>query len=653
MKIRTNKISFKLNVEKILSLFDVFYIRYKGQVFDKNILDMDVEPEHKARSVVYVYGKNAFMLYDKNQITADELHEILNQDYSVPVVDVYHQKDFDEDFKQRTLFRLLMNGLHNNYSKAVMYNNLTGRLYYFDKQWRYKKGEFDRIWCLNITLNDDYTITVTVETYMSVKDGYYQNNDGVKLVFDERTSQLRKLTKADKKTNIYIKQSIGWHSQVKALDFSNKFNYEKSKYGVLQQFKKDMENAYPELVVFDWTEYDASDKTMSDYEIQAVEERDYKDRYNSKGLNIINTLGEDGISLLSQLENRLTSKDIKFAVSDEVDSSKFNFVLIKDKEAYADGEDPYQNTKDFYVQHITDREITDETINVVLSEAIIKDDIKNGHIDIADWTSYDFSDDIYFAKRNKNNVYYVIKVKSDGTLEWRKFDIPNTFEEIAVSSSFLKKDNSGRVDSAIEMLMWTDHEDMYAFKKSNEILLPEMTELDRVVRQINTKKKYTSGELLTLIESADCSKEYISQLRETLKEKEYFSLAELRTIIKGRTTEGSTMRNHLAEYGFVLRVSKGKDSGNGLINFSGVKCFMEPDNESICKYYVGKRNGIPNYHIEKSVLIRSVVRLNDSPVEMDFIEKVLRLPQVTFVKSGQYSVLPFLHKFLTEYMEVE
>ena len=182
MKIRTNKINFSLNVERILSLYDVFYIKYKGQKFDLNILDMDFEPEHKAKAVVYTYGKNAFMLFDKNQITADELHEILNQEYNQPQVDVYHQKSFNEDYQQRTLFRLLMNGLHNNYSKAVMYNNLTGRLYYFNKKWRYKTSDMDRIWCLNISFNEDNTITAVVETYMSSKDNYYHNND-IKLVF--------------------------------------------------------------------------------------------------------------------------------------------------------------------------------------------------------------------------------------------------------------------------------------------------------------------------------------------------------------------------------------------------------------------------------------------------------------------------------------
>ena len=98
MKIRTNKINFSLNVENILSRYDVFYIKYKGQIFDKNILDMDFEPEHKAKAVVYMYGKNAFMLFDKNQITADELHEILNQEYNQPKVDVWHQKSFNEDY---------------------------------------------------------------------------------------------------------------------------------------------------------------------------------------------------------------------------------------------------------------------------------------------------------------------------------------------------------------------------------------------------------------------------------------------------------------------------------------------------------------------------------------------------------------------------
>ena len=193
---------------------------------------------------------------------------------------------------------------------------------------------------------------------------------------------------------------------------------------------------------------------------------------------------------------------------------------------------------------------------------------------------------------------------------------------------------------------------MYAFKKSNEILLPEMNELDRVVKQINPKKKYSSEELLSLIDSADCTQEYLLVIRDTLKDKEFFSLQELRSLIKGYGTDGKKMRTHLANNGIVLRVSKGKDSGNGLINYTGVKCFMEPGNNSICKFYVGKKDGISNYHLEKSVLVRSAVRLNEKPIDMNFIEKVLKLPQVTFVKSGQYSVHPFVYKFLTEYMTV-
>ena len=84
-----------------------------------------------------------------------------------------------------------------------------------------------------------------------------------------------------------------------------------------------------------------------------------------------------------------------------------------------------------------------------------------------------------------------------------------------------------------------------------------------------------------------------------------------------------------------------------------MKCFKEPGNDSICKFYVGKKNGISNYHLEKSILVRSAVRLNGKSIDMNFIGKVLKLPQVTFVKSGQYSVHPFIHKFLTEFMEVE
>lgn len=69
--------------------------------------------------------------------------------------------------------------------------------------------------------------------------------------------------------------------------------------------------------------------------------------------------------------------------------------------------------------------------------------------------------------------------------------------------------------------------------------------------------------------------------------------------------------------------------------------------------FVGKKKGISNYHLDKSVLIRSAVRLSEKPIDMNFIEKVQKLPQVIFVKSGQFSVHPFIYKFLTEFIEVE
>ena len=356
--------------------------------------------------------------------------------------------------------------------------------------------------------------------------------------------------------------------------------------------------------------------------------------------------------MLSQIKGELASRGIGFTVSDDVDSETFNFVLVKGKDSYIDGEDPYQKTKGYNVQHITDRKLSEEMMNVILSEAIIKDDIRMGRIDVADWTSYGFSNDIYFAKRDKNDIFYVIKVKTDGNIERRKFDVPDTYEDAVIKSSFLKKNDSGKIDSDIEFLVWMDYDDMYAFKKSNEILLPEMEELSRVVKQINSRKEYSFEELLPLIDSSDCSKEYVSNIKESLSEREYFSTKELCSIIKGRSTEGMKMRKHLENNGIVLRVSKGKDSGNGLINYTGVKCFKEPNNDSICRFYVGKKDGISNYHLEKSVLIRSAVRLNEKPIDMDFIGNILKLPQVTFVKSGQYSVHPFIYKFLTEFMAV-
>jgi len=655
MKIRTNKISYTLNKEKIFASYDVFQIEYIGERFDVNILDARID-DYKVRSVVYYYGKKAFIMFDKNTITADDLYDLLNERYSKPIVKVRQLNDFKEDYQKRTFFRLLMNGIHNRFSKKNMYNNLTGRLYYFNKKWRYNTGNIDRIWCLNLALTDDDVITAMVETFMS-KDSKTVTN-GIKLVFDERTSVLRKVSKLDKVKQLYVKESFGWNSSVMALNFDNKERFEDSKYGVLYQFRKDMLESYPDMVEFDWVEYEAEDMTITEKELKNIENRNYSERFNSRGLTLVNFAGDDGCLCLNELKQALTEKNIGFVESSQINAETLNFAIIKNKEEYSSSEeDPYKKTKRFNVQHVTNRGLGKEAIQVILNELIIKDDLLRGSIGTVNWSSYKFNNNVSFAtikpKKENTNVYFVIKVLPSGHFEKRTFDIPETKEDTYIMEAFLRKNQPDKVDYNIEFVMWENVKDMYVFRKSEEILLPEMDILGNNVLQINPKKKISSAEFMSYIESFECSDAEKRSLIEIARSKDFFNLKELRKAIDGKSSLGKSFRKHLEDNGIVLRISKGKDSGNGLTNFTGVKYFIDPNNSSICRFYVGMKNGISKYSFEKSVLVRSIQRNNGEPISVEHAQKLLRLPQVTFVKSGQYSVHPFIYKYLTEYKEVE
>jgi len=658
MKIRTNKISYTLNVERILASYDVFFIIYKGERFDVNILDASIDGDCKARSVVYIRGKKAFMLFDKNTITADDLCDILNKRYSKPLVDVKPLVIFNEDYQRRTLFRLLMNGIHNCFSEGNMYNNLTGRLYYFCKRWRYHKEELDRIWCLKLTLTDDDVITAMVETFLS-KDAKTVT-DEIKLVFDKKTSVLRKVSKSDKVKQLFVKESRGWNSSVTALNFDNKERFKNSKYGVLHQFRKDMLESYPDMVDFDWVDYEAEDMTISERELKNIENRNYSERFNSRGLTLVNLAGDDGCQCFNELKRILTEKEIHFVEASQVDKNTLNLAIIKSKDEYSSSEeDPYKKTKHFNVQHVINRELGKEAIQVILNELIIKDDLYNGRIGTVNWSSYKFANNISFAtikrERGKADVYFVIHIMPSGQFEKRKFCVPEIYEDISIRNAFLKDPDNypDWVDSNIEFVMWEDIDDIYAFKKSEEILLPEMDKLGNTVLQINPKKKVSSTELLSYIDTFECSEDDKRSLVEIAQRKDCFSLRDLRENIEGKSPLGKSFRKHLKDNGIFLRVSKSKDSDNGLANYTGVKYFIDPDRDSICHFYVGMKNGISKYSFEKSVLVRSIQRNNGSPISIEYVQKLLRLPQVTFVKSGQYSVHPFIYKYLTEYMEVE
>ena len=91
---------------------------------------------------------------------------------------------------------------------------------------------------------------------------------------------------------------------------------------------------------------------------------------------------------------------------------------------------------------------------------------------------------------------------------------------------------------------------------------------------------------------------------------------------------------------------RGKDAREALLSaVLDIHTFNLP-NESGTYYFVGGIGEGMRPQIQCAVNIRKVERIDDAP---DMLPKLLPLMDVTFVRNGQLTVLPFPFKYLREY----
>ncbi|MFL0070076.1 hypothetical protein, partial [Tenacibaculum maritimum] len=352
---------------------------------------------------------------------------------------------------------------------------------------------------------------------------------------------------------------------------------------------------------------------------------------------------EDSIEVINTLKDELIKSFPKSAIklSKKENKNGLNINLIHNKNYYQK-----YNLKDLYKPTNTNQHITIEdfksskaSLNTVVKELIIKSDIKNNHISIVDWNTYNYKNNWIFGLK-RNDEFYFITINPEGKLHYEKFESnlfnQNEYDELCnifdedINVEFIAKDDIGNIN---------------IIKRTNNFPIPEFEIIYDVL--VNESKKI----ILTKNEAINFIKEVFDDLQ---KQNDFINKIQSLEVWSKKTLLSSfENRNDRKEFALKIQSEKGEVLNSYLRNATRYEILdsqldihrFQYENHNF--YYVGVKGQGIKYEMPRASVIREISTHKNSSFIFD---KLLPLMNVDFVKNRDLTVVPFLIKYLNEYI---
>lgn len=519
--------------EAIEKDFDIYQIVLDSPA-SRNILNTrDIKV--RILSTVYYTGQQSFVLTRKGATDEMTLQFILNKTGEgkctvrrIPLKMLSRRmRELRKLFgyRCRALLQLLINSTLNGVFPEDEYQNITGRCYYYNRDWN---DEPDRkIELIDLTLEKDMVMYPSVVTFTKTKPGAVRYVE--KVVYDSGSMSIRKALKDDPETVVYYRQGIDGTHGTRAYDGTTLSYWEKSRMSCVARFFRTVRHELTPYVQFDFTaigtkEISAHDLTLGDAGIASV-------------------LRENGICLVdSTVYSQKEQEDKKKAIVQWTEESRkayhdafssfckdngipfkagtkdlynANIEIVRTEKFYdinKNMKDPYIPEKDIVCQHVTvpvsfktskgevSKAFT-ETVRTVLKEVVIKADLRDGRIRLVDWSRYDMRRPLSFycarscatdkdRKSGLRPVLFVgMTVSPDGSFTTERFIIANIkspeFQEEhqrAIVRLFLRQNfGSSYFDRNVELAVWSDNDisSAYIIRRTNVRAMSNILEMER------------------------------------------------------------------------------------------------------------------------------------------------------------------------------
>ena len=138
--INTNQMEIAFDFEAIAREFSIFEARRdQGNYWKSRVPDVALQ-ECRALAVVYEQGPSCYILYKRDSAEQYSLKQTLERcEDNVRVQEISAQTLAET--KKHLLVQLLCNALPSLQTDGALYHNVTGKLYYLQSGWVYRRQE--------------------------------------------------------------------------------------------------------------------------------------------------------------------------------------------------------------------------------------------------------------------------------------------------------------------------------------------------------------------------------------------------------------------------------------------------------------------------------------------------------------------------------
>ena len=628
-KVFINKIDLtksKIDYDKINSIYDFYLIENKKRNFKTSAKILD-EPTltPDVLAIQFTSGNSFIVMLKKN---------ILNESRIANIINAYNQENNDSLCKKKlsvpfsdyphSLIQILFNALAQSHD---LISNITGKLFYFSE----KKGS--QIYCVELKIDFSYSIKLASKTFTKEKD-LKKSHSYKKLFVLEPNNTLRIKTDEDKSSDVY---SLFQYKNTKhSVCFTNTKNpslYASSKTGIMQKLITEFNKEYSGVVNLTLLEEENWDKL----EVQSsnAQKRDHlrnlKRILKGKTIHIIDRVGDKETTdfandLKQSIENIFSNEsyflknqntiDFSIKISEGISKNDYNLLIIRDKKYYEinkEEQDLHEVSNTSTIQNVTFDSFPRDKISklpseaaciVLLNELIVKKDLICSdpikQISIFDWKAMNYNNKWTFCicdteeiKEAEDKVQYV------DHYYFMTINPDGSFEIGEKTKDLFNQKEYQQIQDIFELNNMTLERHNRYDEKYKTLIINERGEINIIQDTPNIMLPN-----IALI-SEDIKKEKLSRSHEALEK----------------------------YYAGCLDIYYKKDVANN------------------CEYYSSGQigSGMQNV-VERASHIRKIIPYESNVL---FFRELLDLMNVTFIRNGQLTVLPFPVKYLREYIQIQ
>ncbi len=597
MAIKTNKLAYQIDYDELQKRYEFFKVSTSDDYFKGGASALDVPLlDNNVQSVLFERGNTFYVMMLYAELNKAHLRDVLL--CSEEGNTISFEKVKPNQLADSVVIQLLFNGLGSVENGILRFNNLTGHVYCFHPEWviHGKQASEDVIWkvpCLEIKITKDCLISLDVHTFTSellkkkISFGKKRFEDYPQYVFSDRNTLRRKL-KEDTETAFIQRQTDNAKKEITFLDIQNIDRFKQSKMGVLQEVLHQFNNKY----------IGSASVALSEVaERNCVMHHRKNDQIQNE--TIIKYLNEQPICIVDRINDSYSAEFCHQLVG-----------LIDER---------------YGVTARIGKRLLKQALNIVLiHNAAYYIDSEDPHNKdhnvyvVQHITFEDYAGNSTFAL---DTVIHELMIKRD--LQLQKITL---FDWAAYSFDKISFGLCERINDADRYFFMDISSDGSFNISEQELDLFNMNDYYRCLRIFEDAK--TNGENVKGVIRDSSGQMNI------IKDTGLFSIPEI-DLIYSKLSSGNTKL-------------RGKESRESLFSSClDIKSIRFNSDDGVY-YFVGDIGEGMRWSIQHAANIRKIERCEDSA---DMFSNMLPLMDVSFVRNGQLTVVPFPYKYIREWIK--